>query len=141
VRVVLDSSVIVAAVLSPQGPSGQVVELALRGEVEVVGSRQLMAAAAVAQVVSAEAGEMVAAVLADLSQMVQVGSVPEVARDRDDDMVVAVALAGRAEYVVTHDHDLLALNRRDLGISFIEPARLLEVVAFLGGGGEGPGDA
>ncbi len=38
-------------------------------------------------------------------------SVPEICRDRDDDWVIACAVAGRADVIVSGDRDLLSLER------------------------------
>jgi putative PIN family toxin of toxin-antitoxin system len=42
--------------------------------------------------------------------VVQVGVIPRVARDRKDDVFLATAAAGNADYLVTEDNDLLVLG-------------------------------
>jgi predicted nucleic acid-binding protein len=50
-----------------------------------------------------------------------------VVRDPNDDMIVAVAVAAGAEYVVTRDKDLLSLCQHE-GIVMIEPEAFLHVL-------------
>ena len=50
-----------------------------------------------------------------------------VARDPDDDMIVACALAAGAHYIVTRDKDLLSLGRYQ-GITVITPEAFLHVL-------------
>ncbi len=51
-----------------------------------------------------------------------------VCRDADDDGVLATALVGRAEYVVTGDEDLLLLKEFQ-GIPILPPRRFMELLA------------
>ena len=51
-----------------------------------------------------------------------------VCRDPDDDVVLATALSGRAEYLVTGDDDLLALENYH-GIEILSPRQFWEVFA------------
>lgn len=133
-RVVLDTNVLVSAILSPQGPCGQLVSLVLRGDLQLVTSRTLLVEAeeTVAEVIAPEAAATIAGVLRDMAELVVVEAAPPTARDPDDDWVVATAAAGGVEYVVTGDYDLLALNRGSGDIAFIEPTRMLQILAFLG---------
>ena len=50
---------------------------------------------------------------------------PPVCRDPDDDWVLATALAGEAESIVSGDDDLLVL-RRYRGMAILSPRRFLE---------------
>lgn len=131
-RVVLDSSVLVAAALSPDGPSGQVLQAGLTGRLTLVASKPLLdeAEQAIGRVVGVDVSVQMA-LLRDVSEVVAPDKTPEVARDQDDDKVVAAAVAGNAEYLVTNDHDLLALNRKGLGFSCIQPQRLLDLMGYL----------
>lgn len=45
-----------------------------------------------------------------MSEIVQPANVEKVARDPDDDYILATALAGKADYIVTLDRDLLILE-------------------------------
>ena len=59
-----------------------------------------------------------------LADIVVPSEVPPVSRDRDDDQVLAAALAGGAETIVTGDRDLLRLGTH-AGISIMEPSRFV----------------
>jgi putative PIN family toxin of toxin-antitoxin system len=50
-----------------------------------------------------------------------------VCRDKDDDVVLATALAGKADVIVTGDDDLLMLNEFR-GIRILSPRRFLELL-------------
>ena len=58
-----------------------------------------------------------------------VSDVPEitVVRDPNDDMIVACAVAARADYLVTRDRDMLSLGEYE-GISIITPEAFLQVL-------------
>jgi predicted nucleic acid-binding protein len=61
-------------------------------------------------------------------EQVEPGEVPEdVVRDRKDRAVLACAVGGKAEYIVTGDEDLLILKTyQDVGI--VTPAQFLEIL-------------
>jgi uncharacterized protein len=50
-----------------------------------------------------------------------------VCRDRDDDEVLAVAVAAKAEAIVTGDKDLLTLKHYE-GIAILSPRQLIEML-------------
>ncbi len=56
-----------------------------------------------------------------------------VVRDPNDDMVIACALAGGADYVVTRDKDLLSLGAYG-GIRMVTPRQFLDLLAGSGRG-------
>jgi len=57
-------------------------------------------------------------------EIVSVGALPNVCRDRDDNLVLATAEAGKVDYVITGDSDLL-----ELGI--YRGVRLVKVSTFF----------
>jgi putative PIN family toxin of toxin-antitoxin system len=60
-------------------------------------------------------------------ELVAVDDVPAVSRDPKDDKFIALAVAGRAEYLVSGDKDLIVLGR--IGeIPIVSPAAFLTVV-------------
>jgi putative PIN family toxin of toxin-antitoxin system len=64
----------------------------------------------------------------DLCQMVKPEPLPKrVCRDPDDDVVLATAVAGRADFIVTGDDDLLVL-KRFRGIQILSPRQVLEML-------------
>ncbi len=54
--------------------------------------------------------------------------IPAVVRDPDDDYILAYALVGRADYLVTGDKDLLALSRQVPGLQILTPAQFVYVL-------------
>lgn len=62
--------------------------------------------------------------LYDAAEMIEVDLIPEVSRDPKDDIFLATALAGKADYIVTEDQDLLVLNP-------YEGIRIVNVLDFL----------
>ena len=53
-------------------------------------------------------------------------------RDADDNVFLSAAYAGRAEYLITHDRDLLELSesfRRTLPFEILTPAEFLNIAA------------
>ncbi len=54
-----------------------------------------------------------------------------ICRDRDDDIVLGVALAGRAGVIVTGDEDLLVLKKFE-GIRILSPRTFLELLHSKG---------
>ena len=63
---------------------------------------------------------------ADLCEFVEPQQLPaRVCRDEDDDVVLATALAGKADMIVTGDDDLLVL-KKFRGIRILSPRQFLE---------------
>ena len=54
--------------------------------------------------------------------------IPAVVRDPDDDYILAYALVGRADYLVTGDKDLLALSRQVPGLQILTPAQFVYIL-------------
>jgi len=52
--------------------------------------------------------------------------VPAASRDRKDDYLLAHAIAGRADYLVSGDADLLSVDRVG-GVAIVNPAGFLRV--------------
>jgi putative PIN family toxin of toxin-antitoxin system len=131
VRVLLDTNVLISAVLFGGLPR-ELVRRVLRGEFEVVTSARLMVEfeeilserfgmpSAVAQAARAEY-ELIAVV-------VRPRHVPRVARDPDDDEVLAAAVAGDCALVVTGDRDLLVLGSHE-GRPILTPREFDEKIA------------
>lgn len=59
--------------------------------------------------------------LARIAVVIRPLKIENVARDPDDDFVLATALAGQAAYILTHDKDLLVLKEYE-GIKIVTPA-------------------
>jgi uncharacterized protein len=136
-RAVLDSSVLISAFITPQGPSGTLLDAAERGVFVLCLSREI-----VTETVAALAGkprlqarygytpaavdayrdvlEAVAEPVADLPDLA--GAVPG---DPKDDVIVATAVAAGADYLVTGD------RRHLLTLGAYRGVRIVGVREFL----------
>ena len=45
------------------------------------------------------------------AEVVEIGEIPPVVRDPKDDIIVATAVAGQADFIVSEDNDLLDLKK------------------------------
>lgn len=63
--------------------------------------------------------------LEDLAELVAPTTIPRICRDPDDDEVLAVAVLGMAEVVITGDKDLLVLGRHG-DVDIVAPADFLQ---------------
>ncbi|MBI3413898.1 MAG: putative toxin-antitoxin system toxin component, PIN family [Verrucomicrobia bacterium] len=128
-RIVLDTNVLVAA-FTATGVCHQLYERALT-------TGQLFVSEAITtelrrtlktkfrRLSAQDVAEIVAAVSAD-AELVEPAPLPlPVARDADDDAVLATALAGRADIIVTGDNDLLVLKTYQR-IRILSPRGFLE---------------
>jgi putative PIN family toxin of toxin-antitoxin system len=55
--------------------------------------------------------------------------IPMVTRDPKDDYLLAYALVGEADYLVTGDKDLLELQGQIMGLEILTPAQFIDVLA------------
>jgi uncharacterized protein len=128
VRVVFDTNVLVSA-FTALGLCHQAYERALLGEDIMTAQGPL---SELRRVLSDKmglgarlAGEIVAAVADDAEVITPLPLALSVCRDPDDDWVLATALAGRAEAIVTGDEDMLALKNHR-GVRILTPRAFLE---------------
>lgn len=99
-RLVLDTNVLVSALHFSASNPRRILDLVLRGE------HDLVTGVAVFQ-------ELDAVLVEELGEVVTVTDVRRVCRDPDDDEVLASAVTGGAEVVVTGDKDLLVLGEHE----------------------------
>jgi len=113
VRLLLDTNVLVSAVLFGGLPQG-LVEQAFRGEYELVTSEAVLDELEEVLRESFARPPLVARALreelASISDISRPQPIPRVSRDPADDMVLAAALGGHADAIVTGDKDLLDLG-------------------------------
>jgi uncharacterized protein len=138
-RAVLDTNVLVSAVLSPQDPPARVLKLWRQGRFDVVLSRSILAEYRRALSYPhirhhyPVSDEDVEGLLEDLEKAGPVietgGELRAVAADPDDDKVLECAVAGGADYIVSGDAHLLALEEY-LGIRILPPAVFLAVLSM-----------
>jgi putative PIN family toxin of toxin-antitoxin system len=134
-RVVLDTDVVVAGVVSPTGASRQLLIAAADGRFELLVSVPLMLEweavlkrPAILQAAKGSARDMDVV----LDQLAAAGSAVDLhflwrsrARDPDDDMVLETAINGEADTIVTFNVRHLAQAARYFGIAVERPADLL----------------
>ena len=128
-RVVLDTNVLVSALNFRGSIPRRLLELVLRGDLQLVTSPRLLDE--LNEVLTEDLGWdrpqalMVRRQFEDLAELVTPSNVPRVCRDPDDDEVLAAAVAGGAEVVITGDKDLLVLERHG-DIDIVAPADFLQ---------------
>lgn len=127
-RILLDTSVLISAIVFGGAPRS-VLELGLRGQLRLVTSPYLLAELERVLVnrfrFSSDAAREVGTELEGVSLVVEPAEMPRISRDRADDEVLAAAHAGKAEWIVTGDDDLLALTSY-AGIAIVRPRRFLD---------------
>lgn len=144
-RVVLDSNILVSALLFPGGTPETIYRMALEGRFELVTSAALLAE--LARVLGGEkfgadprTVEAALAQLATISTIVDVKEqVAEIAADPSDNRVLETALAGDAEVIVSGDRHLLKLPNGGALESLTQlPSSMslnsVPIVPFCGGG-------
>ena len=134
-RVVLDTNVYLSALLFPNAPTAAVWELAIDGRYIVVLSpfivRELMGKLRDKFGYAADDREVIKHRLLRLAAIVQPATVPAVLpADPDDNHILACAVAGRADLLVTGDRDLLRLKHY-AGIPIV---RAIDLLRTLGEG-------
>lgn len=132
-RAVVDTNVLIRAIIKPLGTVGPVLQRLTAGDYHIVYSRPLLDELVEKLDLPRLKGkygitvEMVAGLLAVLSlrgELVMSEVTVSVCRDPEDNMVIEAALAGNATVVVTGDEDLLILRQYE-GIEFVTPRAFL----------------
>ncbi len=128
-RIVLDTNVLISAILFPGGPPEQVLRLAIEGRVELVTSATLLTE--YARVLTekfahseSQASERVRRIVSIAEIVKPQERVEEIAEDPEDDRVLEAALAAEAQIIVSGDKHLLRL-RSWKGIPVQRPAEFL----------------
>jgi putative PIN family toxin of toxin-antitoxin system len=141
IRAVFDTNVLISALFSPKRPPAQLLELALQGKIRLIISPHLIAE--IERVLTypkvkkllkkrntglGEVGEAIAKVLKGAVWTPGDLTVEAVPDDPADDMVLACAVEGNADFIISGDHHLLDLKNYQ-GIKIVTPARFLELMA------------
>lgn len=123
-RVLFDTNVLISAILFGGLPRS-LLERAIRGEFDLVTSPHLLdeleEVLTLRFHVPPELARVARGELESLAVVVVPGDVPSISQDPDDDRVLAAAIAGEAEAVVTGDRDLLVFEVHH-GIPILTPA-------------------
>jgi uncharacterized protein len=116
VKVVVDTNVLVSALVFPGGVPEQVYRLAIEGGITLVTSLPLLAE--LGRVLTVEFGWQNDYVRAALAQIMRIGEIVEpvervsaIVDDPDDDRVLEAAQAAGAAIIVSGDRHLLSLGR------------------------------
>jgi uncharacterized protein len=129
VKVVVDTNVLVSALVFPGGAPEQVYRLAIEGGITLIASPPLLAE--VGRVLTEKFGWQDDYVRAALAQIVRIGEIVEpvelvdvIADDPDDDRVLEAAQTAGAGFIVSGDRHLLSLGRWG-EVAILSPAEFL----------------
>lgn len=136
-KAVVDTNVIISALIQPASPPGQIINAWRAAQFDLVTSPALLAE--LANVLARRKIERrtgftpvrQAALITEItttSQVVFPAELIEVVTDAADNRVLEAAVAGAADYIVSGDHHLVDLGEY-AGISIVTPARLLAILA------------
>lgn len=134
-RAVLDTNVFVSAALSknPSSPTREVVERWKRGEFVLLICTPLAEEIAEKlqdhQIDASQIEELVET-LANLAEWIEVSSekIESLLADPDDNVIVACAVMGQANYLVTYDPHFDALGGEHRGVKIIKAIPFLEIL-------------
>mgnify|MGYP006392432779 CR=1 FL=1 len=131
-RLVIDSNVWIAALISPTGTARQLVDAVLDHDIDI-----LMSEATFAELVSRldrpkfdryreqEAWNLFLSELVELALWHEdTGTATGISRDPDDDKFLALAVTGQADAIISGDRDLLELAAHE-GVPVLSPAQFL----------------
>lgn len=118
-RIVLDTNILVSALISQAGPPAQVLAEVKRGRLTLITSvfqiaelRRVLSRPHLRRVIAPDAAHDLMANIEAVGEVV--GDLPDVTAspDPDDNLILATAIAGRADRIVSGDKtDMLALGR------------------------------
>ncbi|MHB1355382.1 MAG: putative toxin-antitoxin system toxin component, PIN family [Anaerolineae bacterium] len=137
-RVLLDTNIVISYLLSPNRAIARIVEEAILGSFNLLLPEDLLDELTksvsikrylVNRITPEELRELVE-ILAQVSETIPriTMEIPAVTRDPKDDYLLAYALVGQADYLVTGDKDLLALAQIE-GIRIVTAREFAEVLS------------
>ena len=137
IRVVIDTSVFLRYLIRPSAAVRKLIEDAwVGGQIQLVSAPELIDELVgvlsrprmnkYVEPVDGLALTDAVSMLADLLPSLE--EVPSYTRDAKDDKFIACAILGRAEYVITFDNDILALDKLE-GIRMVTPDDFLDCVS------------
>lgn len=132
-RVVFDTNTLVSYLLTHRPPIATLIDVCVaRGDIVPVTAVELLEELdrvlqypRLQRYISEEERTRFVALLMALSEVVELPeTIPQICRDPDDDRIIACAVVGGAEVIVSGDDDLLVLDR--VGeVVVVSPAQLL----------------
>jgi len=135
-RAVIDTNIFLRAVIKPQGTVAPILVRLEEGKFVLIYSQQLLDELVeklelprirLKYNLGAEDIERLLTLIIRLGERVEPDRKVNISRDPDDDMFIEVALAGKANYIVTGDDDLLVLEQFE-EIKFIRPGEFLAIL-------------
>jgi hypothetical protein len=143
IRAVLDTNVWVSAILTPGNPPARILEFALTGKMRLLVSpgiireigqvlkypkvkKTLRKHRITSQEVDAVILKLLKAAIITPGEILAEG----VSADPADDMIIACALEGQADFIISGDHHLTDLEDYQ-GIKIVAPATFLALIANL----------
>lgn len=140
-RIVLDTNVIVSGLIAERGTPARLLDAVRRGHVVLVTAPvqvdeviDVLARPKIAQRLTLGAREQLASLFNDIAQVIT-GVLPPVnlSSDPDDNLILAIALAGHANLVVSGDKKHLVNLGSIEGIPILDPAAALRWLEDHGG--------
>ncbi len=134
IRAVIDTNMLIRALIKPQGTVGPVLTTLRDGRYTIVYAPELLdelieklslPRIRLKYHVETEQIEALLGIVALRGEMVTPGHRIKVCRDPDDDILIQVALTGNAGFVVTGDNDLLVLKAYK-DVRFVTPRDFLD---------------
>lgn len=135
-RAVLDTNIIIRALIKPSGAVGPILQRLRDGHFTAVYSEplleELLAKLALPRIrqkyrlTDADIADLLG-LLALRGELVKPERSVKVCRDPNDDMVIEAALAGGAEWVVSGDQDLLSMKKFE-NVRFVSPRTFLQAL-------------
>lgn len=139
IRVLLDTNILISYLLAPDrnSPVAKIVRAGSGGKFVLLLPEELLDELAskahekryLAERITAEEVRELADIVSEVSEIVPKikEKIPAVTRDPKDDYLLAYALVGRADYLVTGDGDLLVLGKVK-SVSVVTPRDFWEIV-------------
>ncbi|TEU19382.1 MAG: putative toxin-antitoxin system toxin component, PIN family [Anaerolineales bacterium] len=138
-RVVIDTNLLITYLISHRDPMATIIDDHLaQGDFVVLSSPELLAELDRAlsyprlqKFYDKDTRLRFVALIAQLAEMQDLpDEIPAISRDPDDDKFIACAIAGRADFLVSGDQDLLTLERVG-DVRIITARELLEILTAL----------
>lgn len=133
-RAVVDTNVLISALLNPRGAPARVLSAALRSEYDLVTSSELLAELAevlqrkIRGLPSGRRERFLTLIRRRADVVDSVGIVAGIAADPDDTPVLEAAFSARASVIVTGDRQHLLPLKRVAGIRIVSPREFLDLL-------------
>ena len=137
-RVLLDTNILISYLLTPHqsSPISQIVRAGVLGEFDLLFPEELLNELArkvhekkyLSERITPTQFKELVDILSEVSETIPriTGQIPAVTRDPKDDYLLAYALVGQADYLVTGDDDLLSLGQVD-DVRIVTPRDFCEI--------------